>query len=105
MSLSQKEIQDLQDELKASRASRSRAWEVLQEIRWVVQETTGMVLPPPARKTIDSEGRTVKDGVRKALRERQYALEELVKAIGEFRKVVEQRLTLRGSEYAGAFMS
>ena len=66
MSLSQKEIQDPQDELKASRASRRRAWEVLQEIRWVLQDTAGVSLPPPARKTIDLEGRTVKDGVQKA---------------------------------------
>lgn len=75
MSLSQKEIQDLLDELKASRASRRRAWEVLQEIRWVLQDTAGVSLPPPAGRTIDLEGRTVKDGVRDALMKRQDGLE------------------------------
>jgi hypothetical protein len=31
-------IQNLLDELEASRASRNRAWEILQEIRWVLAE-------------------------------------------------------------------
>jgi hypothetical protein len=72
------ELQNLLDELEASRASRRRAWENLQEIRWVVKDTVGIELPPPARKTIDLEGRIVKDGVRKALQDRQLALTELV---------------------------
>jgi hypothetical protein len=33
-----KAIPDLLDELEASRASRKRAWEILQEIRWVLKE-------------------------------------------------------------------
>jgi hypothetical protein len=57
-----KELQNLLDELEASRASRRRAWENLQEIRWVLKDTTGIELPPPARKTVDLEGRIVKDG-------------------------------------------
>jgi hypothetical protein len=93
MSLSPKELQDLLDELEASRASRKRAWENLQEIRWVLKDTAGVELPPPARKTIDLEGRIVKDGVRKTVNDRQVALEELWKAIREFRK---------GGDYAHA---
>jgi hypothetical protein len=62
MELTTKAIQDLLDELEASRASRKRAWENLQEIRWVLKDSAGMELPPPARKTIDAEGREVKDG-------------------------------------------
>jgi hypothetical protein len=38
-------------------------------------------LPQPERKTIDLEGRVVKDGVRKALRDRQLAFTDLVHAI------------------------
>jgi hypothetical protein len=53
-----------------------------------------------ARKTIDLEGRLVKDGVRKALQERQKVLRDLVQAIREYRKLSDQPLTLRGSEYA-----
>jgi hypothetical protein len=60
------ELQDLLDELEASRASRKRAWENLQEIRWIMRDTVGIELPPPARKTIDLEGRIVKDGSRGA---------------------------------------
>jgi hypothetical protein len=94
------ELQDLLDELEASRASRRRAWENLQEIRWVLKDSARIELPPPARKTIDLEGRIVKDGVRKALRDRQLALAELVHAIREFRKIAESKpLTLQGSEY------
>jgi hypothetical protein len=97
------ELQDLLDELEASRASRKRAWENLTEIRWVIKDTCGIDLPPPARKTIDLEGRIVKDGVRKALRDRQLALAELVHAIREYRKIAESKpLTLQGAEYVQA---
>jgi hypothetical protein len=97
------ELQDLLDELKASRASRRRAWENLQEIRWVLKDTVGVELPLAARKTIDLEGRVVKDGVRKILRDRQLALAELVHAIREYRKLAESApLTLQGSDYAHA---
>jgi len=84
------------DELKASRASRQRAWESLQEIRWVLKDAEGIQLPPPKRKTIDLEGRIVKDGVREALKNRRLALGKLVKCIREFSKYTDQPLTLRG---------
>jgi hypothetical protein len=97
------ELQNMLDELEASRASRKRAWENLQEIRWVVRDTVGVDLPPPVRKTIDLEGRIVKDGVKKALRDRQLALTELVHAIRQFRKIAESKpLTLQGAEYVQA---
>jgi hypothetical protein len=80
----------LLDELEASRASRKRAWENLQEIRWVLKDAAGVELPPPLRKTMDLEGRIVKDGVRKTLMDRQLALDGLVKAIREFRKFTDQ---------------
>ena len=66
-----------------------------------LKDIVGMDLPPPARKTIDLEGRIVKDGVRKALRDRQFALAELVHAIREYRKIADSKpLTLQGSDYA-----
>ena len=40
--------------------------------------------------------------MRKVLKDRQLALNELVKAIGKFRKFTGQPLTLRGSDYAHA---
>ena len=93
---------DFLDELEASRASRKRAWEILQEIRWVIKDVVGAELPAPARKTIDLEGRVVKDGVGKALKDHQKAIADLVHAIREYRKLVDEPLTLRGSEYAHA---
>jgi hypothetical protein len=102
MPLTPQALQDLLDELEASRASRKRSWEILQEIRWVLKETAGTELPPPARKTIDLEGRLVKDAVRKALKDRQNALANLIHAIRELRRSVDQPLAVRGSEDAQA---
>ena len=97
------ELQNLLDELEKSKASRRRAWENLQEIRWVLKDTTGTELPAPERKMIDLEGRIIKDGVRKALRDRQLALAELVHAIRQYRTIAESKpLTLQGSDYAHA---
>ena|ERR1700730_4999570 len=77
MELTPGAIQNLLDEIEASRASRKRAWDNLQEIRWVLKDAAGLELPPPARKTIDLEGRLVKDGVRKAIKDRQIVLTDL----------------------------
>jgi len=101
MPITPQELQNLLDELETSRASRKRAWDNLQEIRWVLKDTTGVQLPAPARKTIDLEGRIVKDGVRKALRDGQLALAELFHALREYRKIADSKpLTLQGSDYA-----
>jgi hypothetical protein len=56
----------------------------------VLKDVTGIELPAPLRKTIDLEGRIVKDGVRKIVTDRQLALAELLKAIREFRKFTDQ---------------
>jgi hypothetical protein len=99
------ELQKVLDELEASRSSRKRAWENLQELRWVLQDSAGMKLPLPAKKTIDLEGRLIKDGVRKAIGDRQNALHDLVQAINQYRKLSESRpLTLQGSDYAHAVL-
>jgi hypothetical protein len=103
MSMTPETLQALRDELEASRASRKRAWENLQEIRWVLKDSAGVELPPPPRKTIDAEGRVVKDGVKKALTEKREALEGLVRAVRQYRALAEtQPLTLQGAEYARA---
>src|SRR5215472_4654983 len=99
MSITPKAIQDLLDELEASRASRKRAWEVFQELRWVLKDITGIEVPAPEKRTIDFEGRIIKEAIRKALRERQGALAELVQAIKEYKKLADQPLTLRDSVY------
>jgi hypothetical protein len=60
------DFQKVLDELEASRRSRRRAWANLLD---------------SAAKTIDLEGRLVKDGLRSAIRDRQIALSELVDAM------------------------
>ncbi len=102
MSITPKAIQDLLDELEASRASRKRAWEILQEIRYVLKDAAGIEAKHPPRKTIDLEGRVVKEALRSALQDRQKALSNLIQAIRAYRKLSDQPLTLRGSEYAHA---
>jgi hypothetical protein len=98
MSITPEPLQKLLDERDASRTSQKRAWENLQKIRWVLKDTAGMELPPPARKTIDLEGRLVEDGVRKAIMDRKNALTELVHEIKEYRRLAEQKpLTLQGT--------
>jgi hypothetical protein len=79
--------------------------ENLQELRWVLRDSAEMKLPPPAKKTIDLEGRLIKDGICKAIRDRQNALHELVIAINQYRKLSESKpLTLQGSDYAHAVL-
>jgi NAD(P)H-dependent FMN reductase len=68
-----------------------------------MEDVCGIKLPRPAQKTIDLEGRIVKDGVKKALRERQDALSELVDAIRLYRQLADSKpLTLQGDDYAQA---
>jgi hypothetical protein len=99
------ELQKVLDELEASRSSRKRAWENLQEIRWVLQDSAGMKLPAAAKKTIDLEGKVIKDGVRKAIGDRQNALHELLNAINQYRKLLKTKpLTLQAPEYANAVL-
>ena len=45
-----KAIQDLLDELEASRVFRKRAWAILQEIRWVLKDAAGMEVQPPVQE-------------------------------------------------------
>jgi hypothetical protein len=85
MSLDPKELQDLLDGLKASRASCKTAWKILQEIREILREH-GVNLVPSAVKNIGIEGRLVRDGVRKVLANQRTIIAELIKAIGEYRK-------------------
>jgi len=57
-------------------------------------------LPPPARKTIDLEGRVPKDTVKESLRDRQNALSELVAAVRLYRKLADSKpLTLQENDY------
>jgi hypothetical protein len=56
MSITPKAIQDLLDELEASKQSRLRAWNALQRIRALLSDLGKTEIPLPARKTFDAEG-------------------------------------------------
>jgi hypothetical protein len=61
------------------------------------QDSAGLKLPPPAKKTIDLEARLIKDGVRKAICDRQNALHELLNAINRYPEAFgEQALDVLG---------
>ena len=91
VSLDPQELQGVLDELSASRASRKNAWENLQQLRRILKEVAGLDLPAPAAKNIALEGRLVRDGMRKALISRQTALNDLVKAIQQYRQSADHQ--------------
>jgi hypothetical protein len=66
MSITPKAIQDLLDELEASKQSRLRAWRVLQRLRMVLSEMGSVAIPPPAQKTFDAEGEALEYALRKS---------------------------------------
>ena len=55
-SITPKAIQDLLDELEASKQSRLRAWNALQRLRSVLSEMGNVAIPAPTQKTFDAEG-------------------------------------------------
>jgi hypothetical protein len=67
MSITPKAIENLLDELEASKQSRLRTWNVLQRIRLVLSETENVVIPPPAQKTFDAEGEILEHALTKSL--------------------------------------
>jgi len=80
MSITPKAIQDLLDELEASKQSRLRAWAVLQRIRAILSESAHMVIEQPAKKTFESEGAILERALTKCIRDRQAALKDLADA-------------------------
>src|ERR1700730_1745383 len=50
-----KAIQDLLDELEASRQARQRAWDVLQDLRAVSTNLGSVTIEVPSRKTFETE--------------------------------------------------
>jgi hypothetical protein len=81
-----------------------RAGENLQEFRWVLQDSARMKLPLPAKKTIDLEGKLIKDvfGRRSGTAKMRSTNSN---AINQYRKLSESKpLTLQGSDYAHAIL-
>jgi hypothetical protein len=56
MSITPKAIQDLLDELEASKQRRLRAWNVLQRLRSLLSELANVAIPPrPRRRSMRRE--------------------------------------------------
>ena len=71
MSITPKAIQDLLEELEASKQSRLRAWNVLQRLRLVLSDLGNAAIPPPAQKTFDAEGEVLEHALTKSFRIRR----------------------------------
>src|ERR1700738_4510878 len=81
MSITPKAIQDLLDELEASKQSRLRAWSVLQRLRMVLSEMGSVAIPSPAQKTFDAEGEALEHALRKSFRLRNDAIKSLCSSV------------------------
>jgi hypothetical protein len=85
MSITPKAIQDLLDELEASKQSRLRAWNVLQRLRLVLSDSGNVAIPPPAQKTFDAEGEALEHALTKSFRIRNEAIKSLCSSVRRFR--------------------
>src|ERR1700760_190068 len=85
MSITPKAIQDLLDELEASKQSRLRAWDVLQRLRLVLSEVVNVQIPSPSQKTFDAEGEILAHALTKSLRIRNEAIRSLCSSVRRFR--------------------
>ncbi len=81
MPITPKAIQDLLDELEASKQSRLRAWNVLQRLRLVLSEAGNVAISPPAQKTFDAEGEVLEHALTKSFRIRNEAIKSLCSSV------------------------
>jgi uncharacterized protein YukE len=80
MSITPKAIQDLLEELEASRQARRRAWDVLQDLRAVLTNLRNVTIEVPSRKTFEAEGAILKQPLSDCLRDQRAALAQLADA-------------------------
>jgi hypothetical protein len=85
MTITPKAIQDLLDELEASKQSRLRAWNVLQRLRSVLSELGNIAIPAPAQKTFDAEGEILEHALTRSFRIRNEAIKSLCSSVRRFR--------------------
>jgi hypothetical protein len=77
MSITPKAIQDLLDELEASKQSRLRAWNALQRLRLVLSEVGNVAIPTPPQKTFEAEGEILEHALTKSFRIRNETMKSL----------------------------
>src|SRR5258705_13689614 len=80
MSITPQAIQDLLEELEASRQARRRAWDVLQDLRAVLTNLGNVTIEIPSRKTFEAEGAILKQALSDCLRDQRAALAQLADA-------------------------
>jgi hypothetical protein len=80
MSITPQAIQDLLDELEASKQARLRAWAVLQRLRALLCDLGNVTIDPPSKKTFDLEGAILEQALKKCLSDRETALKDLADA-------------------------
>src|SRR4029077_5046158 len=80
MSITPKAIQDLLEELEASRKARRRAWDVVQDLRSVLANLGSVTIEVPSRKTFEAEGAILKQALSDCLRDQSAALVQLADA-------------------------
>jgi hypothetical protein len=103
MSITPRAIQELLDELEASKQSRLRGWEVLQRIRATISDLGNVAIAPPKRKTFEEEGALLDRTLAKALRNRNSAIKELVNALRELdRAALSSDKSMIGSAHQAA---
>jgi hypothetical protein len=85
MSITPKAIQDLLDELEASKQSRLRAWNALQRLRSVLSEVANVSIPASTQKTFDAEGEILEHALTKSFRIRNDAIKSLCSSVLRFR--------------------
>ena len=85
MSITPKAIQDLLDELEASKQSRLRAWNALQRLRLVLSEVGNVAIPTPTQKTFEAEGEILEHALTKSLHLRNEAIKSLCSSVRRFR--------------------
>jgi hypothetical protein len=85
IAITPKAIQDLLDDLEASKQSRLRAWNVLQRLRLVLSELGNAAIPSPAQKTFNAEGEVLEHALTKSFRIRNEAIKSLCSSVRRFR--------------------
>jgi hypothetical protein len=85
MSITPKAIQDLLDELEASKQRPFACLERAAKTPHVLSEQGSVAIPPPAQKTFDEEGEALEHGLRKSFRIRNETIKSLCSSVRRFR--------------------
>jgi hypothetical protein len=71
--------------IRGVKASRLRAWNVLQRLRLILSESGNVVIPPSAQKTFDAEGEVLERALTTSFRLRNDAIKSLCSSVRRFR--------------------